>query len=943
MAASRSGETKDTLGTIFDFIFAETQKQPEKRKPIKYSHVDSSSEMVETLATVLEKPGLYVSDQIIKDIDDALNIQLLEAYFGKNAPQGKTKIGTRDIINILKNPNDFFDKAYQKSNPKMNAAEWAGKTYRGLNASSWAKKHGIKDRETLWAIDRAAASFSDPGQRLEMVQDGLKVVKKSGAMDAVFNVSKNFGTGFNATAAKAIEKMKDIKNPADLRNALVSAGITDQKFLDSVIDEYKSQGIQGTISSKEKSLIKNYKSKPFSYYDENVDLYRNELSGYLAKKANALETSSDKSDKELSETYAKSSVLIANWKKRDKDNKKYLLERKALLAKAKEEVKEAKRLGLSKSEIEKFKKQERNLQQDVNFLERNRAMDSFDKYKAMWNSMNNIYLKGNLFGSIMDGTFFSADNKILNPAEDDYMGMMFIEHEFLKQKKTDEYGNITKDPKTGKDKVEAAAMPTLFNIPKNDAFFRLILEEDKNNNVILKGFYRKKTSFYNKAFTSLSYFTPQKFLQVNGEYWAYLMYRNRMKTFEQLLDMSKDQAAFAKKLYDMKFFQEDGRMNFFNLGWANKDSIKQLEDLLGDKNKAEWEKYFNDNKEILKILGKFRETDERLFLLLKRFSFWERTKDAIKSKITDFVIGRPRERLAGVLEKIFSKHGDILKGIDIWKAGGGVQALMRGFAQTIVKGLKLDKAIFSHLLASAISGGLSTVAFTSYKILAQIAGFLLFIGFFFLFYFFAYNNSLTQTYSPTAYAAPEEVVQCSGFEPENLIDTGDVDIIVPPPSNSSCPLGTGTFRCTQGPEGSYSHKRIKNNRPVDIANGSGFYFYAPQYCDSGGCRITGARSATLYRCLDKSVYVGDEVFFNDGQGNVFIIVHAKALVPIQQEVSGGQAVAYIYGRGELSSSGTCWSGPHLHLEITHNGGYIDPLPFLQQMGCSVPGTNQCAD
>jgi murein DD-endopeptidase MepM/ murein hydrolase activator NlpD len=70
------------------------------------------------------------------------------------------------------------------------------------------------------------------------------------------------------------------------------------------------------------------------------------------------------------------------------------------------------------------------------------------------------------------------------------------------------------------------------------------------------------------------------------------------------------------------------------------------------------------------------------------------------------------------------------------------------------------------------------------------------------------------------------------------------------------------------------------------------------------------------------------------------LVHAKSLVPAQQEVSAGQAVAYIYGAGELPI-GSCWGGPHIHLEIRHNGEYIDPPSFLQAMGCNVPDESQC--
>ena len=127
MADKRKEQNTDTLGSIFNFIFDEIEKPPEKRKPVRYSNVSGSSEVVDTLASVLERPGLYVSDQMMKNLDDGLNQQLIEVYLGKASPQGKTKIGSRDLIKMFTDPNDFFDKAYQKSKRKMTVAQWSGK------------------------------------------------------------------------------------------------------------------------------------------------------------------------------------------------------------------------------------------------------------------------------------------------------------------------------------------------------------------------------------------------------------------------------------------------------------------------------------------------------------------------------------------------------------------------------------------------------------------------------------------------------------------------------------------------------------------------------------------------------------------------------------------------------------------------------------------------
>ena len=351
MADQRGDDNRDTLGSIFDFIFAETQKPPDKRRPIKPTHINGTSETVEALASVLEKPGFYVSDQAWESIDDGLNIQFIEAYFGKTSPQSKNKISTKDLISIAKNPNEYFDKAYQKANPKFNIAEWAGSTYRGLNTQMWARSHGITDSKTLWAMDRAAASFNDPSQRLEMIDNGGELVRKTVAISAVREVCSKAGLGSTASSAvKAIDRAGSINSSADLRNILVSAGIRDGNVLREISNEFNSKKNQDKITSIEGKLTKGYKSKPFSFFDENIDVYREVLRDFLTEKADAIRDSGVAGDEELARTYAESSMLVKNWRRRDRDNKRYIAERSRMLDDARRQLAAAKRAGAPKSQ-----------------------------------------------------------------------------------------------------------------------------------------------------------------------------------------------------------------------------------------------------------------------------------------------------------------------------------------------------------------------------------------------------------------------------------------------------------------------------------------------------------------------------------------------------------------------------------------------------------------
>jgi len=917
VADKRQEETKDTLGSIFDFIFAQAEKPVEKRRPIKYSNVDGGSEMVDALISVLEKPGLYVSDQIMKNLDDGLNQQLVELYLGKASPQGKTKIGSKDLIKIFSDPNAFFDKAYQKSNPKLKMGEWSGKTFRGINATSWAKKQGIKNKDTLWALNRAAASFNDPGQRLDMVRDGMRLARKKAAIELV---RKSFGDGDNTVAiTKAIDSVSNINSASELRNILVRAGVTDGTILSKIGSAFGDQLVKekgllssGKIAKKDGALLridtkfaKGYKRKPFDFATENTDFYREIAKKYLDEKGGVLSSSTNKEDIEMAKNYAKAGLLIENWNLSDKNSKKVLSDRRKALNKLRKKIK----AGASKEELRKYKKTEKQLRSDIRYLRKNRIQDEYYKYKGMWDGINSIYLKGNVAGAILDGTFFSDDNKILNPVEQHWKGVQFYD-----------------------------GVPILFNIAKNDKFFG-ISKDGK--------FYRKKGNFYNDTMTMVSYFTPQKLLQINGGFFAYRVYKNRMKTFEKFLELSSNQEALAKKFIDMKLFMDDGRMSFENLGFDSKyaGTMAELKKLFEDETK--WKKYFGDNKEVMALFRQFQKKDGSLQKYVKIFSAGYRFKETIKNKIMAATIEKWRERIADNLIARFGSDTFLGPALQMWKLGGSIQVVMRGLAEKLLMKLGFEGFLF-NTLAAGLTSGLSIIAFSLFKLLAKAAVVALIGLFMVLGLGVSYGSSLMQKYSPVSHIEPGEVLSCQGFEPEGLVNPSSNPFnseVQPAPSNSTCPIGESYVSCTQGfiDVQGWSHQNIKNRLPVDL--GYGGYIYAPQYCDTSKC------TATYKGRLNCDSYAGDKVYFSDSFGNTMIMFH---VAPVgagsissggSWTVKGGEAFARVQttADGIIGTNNSCWTGVHLHLEVTQNGSYVDPLEFLQSYGCNVPDETGCRD
>jgi len=916
VADKRKKQNVGTMQSIFDFIFAETQKPAEKRRPVKVSNIDGSSELTDALVTVLEKPGLYVADQAMKNLEDALNIQLAEIYTESGVTQKKTKIGTKDLLSIFTDPNAFFDKLYKKSKRKMKLADYAGKSFRGILAASVAKKQGIEDWDDRWAINRAASGSRDPSDRLATITSARRIGRKYLAVDSFAKgCDSAFGSNTSryrsaiARVGKAIDKA-NIQNIAEFRSFLERdpsfSGNPDA--IDKIVNQYQKKenkfynSLRGSLADGdigtgaksfkdwEDMLHRGFKDKLSRSAPEDMDMFREISSKYYQRKGDIYRLSSNAEDQSQGKAYERMSLLMMNL---SRTQGKIIGEVQNNLEKVRGSIRVLKRLGTlnpeQRKELIRLKKTEKGLKAEMSYLRSSRIQDKYYQVKGYWTSMKDIWGK-NLGASILDGSFFSADNKILNPINQHELGLHMI----------------------GKDRV-------YFNINGKD-------------------------NAYCRAMTTVMYLTPKKLLKMDGAYFAYRAYRNRMDSFKKLVLQVKgigDKGLLESLYKDLEtsgLFGVKGTNLLINYDIFN-DPVKLKEGIDYLRNK------YSNNPNIQKLLDNYLKKEGSLSRLVAIFSVVARLKANIKKKIDEATLKKVREGVANMLLKSFSNNPILESAILSWKNGGHIRGLVNGFVRAFLTSVGIVDPVLQTLVSGVITALLCDVIVKLSKVLSQILvvmvmGIVLILGL-----GFSFGNSMMQRYSPLSYVKPGEVVECEGFTPI-LLPWNDYPFepAVPPPSNSTCPFGDISLHCTQGyipPRGDWSHSTIRYKKPVDLAfGGSGFYFYAPQYCDQGGCRVTGARPANKYRCLDKVTPAGDEVFFNDGQGNVFIIVHAKALVSINSEVLGGQPVAYIYGGGELPV-GSCWSGSHVHLEITHDGQYIDPPSFLQQMGCNVPSENQC--
>ncbi|HQA98956.1 MAG TPA: hypothetical protein PLG10_01845, partial [Candidatus Dojkabacteria bacterium] len=164
---------EDALGSVFDFIFTESQKPPDKRKPVKITGFDGTSEYIDALAAVLENPGQFVNKTAVDAFNDVVNTEVAIVNL---SPEEQIKFRLLDIKGVLNNDLSFVDKQFERLeiNRKLGKMAWAGERLSGVVAATWAKKYGL-DLETQNAL------FNMGGEDVFLDKSSKRLEEKLGA------------------------------------------------------------------------------------------------------------------------------------------------------------------------------------------------------------------------------------------------------------------------------------------------------------------------------------------------------------------------------------------------------------------------------------------------------------------------------------------------------------------------------------------------------------------------------------------------------------------------------------------------------------------------------------------------------------------------------------------------------------------------------------------
>ncbi len=135
---------EDALGSIFDFIYSESQKSPKKVKPMKVTGIDGTSELSDALVGILENPLLFVNDTTMGSLNEAMDITLAEFNLS-DRPGKKIGFNIQDIGKIVTDPRGFVDDAFKgmEGLRKMQKAAHGGEIMKSVLGGMWARKNGM--------------------------------------------------------------------------------------------------------------------------------------------------------------------------------------------------------------------------------------------------------------------------------------------------------------------------------------------------------------------------------------------------------------------------------------------------------------------------------------------------------------------------------------------------------------------------------------------------------------------------------------------------------------------------------------------------------------------------------------------------------------------------------------------------------------------------------
>lgn len=662
MPKQKEQQYEDALGSIFDFIFDQSQKPPHKVKPAKVTGVDGASEFADALVATIENPLMFVNNSSLESFNELADIDLAQIKVGDRGLP--IKFNLQDIGAIIKDPGKFVDNKFAilESIRKSQRIAHAGEEIRSVVAGTWAKKNGLdfETRRAVGQVGRPDAYEHDLMERADkLMEDHFS--STSGTYDRTrkrrhkMELIRRYGPEKGERLHKMYQKAKAAYDSGDPnQKARIYSGF---ELEDSPPEDKGKRQLLGDL---------------YSYFEaENI----------RGKAATERDT-----EKRLA--YIRAARFVDNIAMLDDVDQQYRAYSKSIDF-HKERIRDLARSGGSRADIAMHKKRLRELKDDRNMVRQYKYASKLGEMEGLYYTAKDYFVDGNLLPSLINGKFFDGRyNQIswLQPSQEKkkkikvrgrggtlYEGELAFHQEKFKGKR-DRLGNYVRD---------------------------------RFGNIEVENGWDKFSNDYYEGMNAFYYMSPVTLVKslVTGEIFAYRAYLGEKRFMRMMTKKLKNLSAGGKDI------------NPF-LDKLNLDGDKKGLAFLFEKiNAGEGADFLNEYADLLDSLGlteefkKFITNQEKFNKLAYQFSAVKRLRAAIEEKAKALIYKITKmssEDLRNMVGQKLLKVAFIKKfssvAVNAWIKKGGLYGLAKGIVVGAMKALGFT---FGGPVASLIAGAVA--------------------------------------------------------------------------------------------------------------------------------------------------------------------------------------------------------------------------------------------
>lgn len=394
MPTKGKNDNYDAIGGIIDFILAESEKPPEKRRPVKPpTGVSASSALTDAIFASLQNPGVFISNTMVKEFNDALDIKIAQVDFFDG--RGKLKLTTNNLGSWLRDPGGQIQKAMDnvKADRKAGRARMVGEAIDDFLTTAWAHKYGNLEAKQI-ALANASANEK---------AESYKIARAVGQ-----SVASYAERDFVANRAVDLLGQKTFGNRWFTMNEQEKLDFSSKlgaKSSRKEIESYLSRRYSDTeVQNFNNALGKKKLGEEVDIF--NPELYRELEDNYLTEKIYSLRDAPEGSEQEEQRKIYEKTKLLINLDKIKQET--YAL---------KDRLKEGNLSADEKKEIERAIKDKEKVLREVGG-----AHSLFTGIGKWEGYLNSIKMLGgptgtNVVGLILNGDFFDPRKNNLTPVK----------------------------------------------------------------------------------------------------------------------------------------------------------------------------------------------------------------------------------------------------------------------------------------------------------------------------------------------------------------------------------------------------------------------------------------------------------------------------------------------------------------------------------------------